>query len=93
MALNFIPMDPDKGAEVLNLLKRMGSDLAALKIIHKSMIEKIDGDGSADAHFPLLVTAYGYPTTAEAHRSFAEISATVGGSGALEQCAAYHRQT
>ena len=92
MALNFIYMDPEKGAEILNLLKRMTNDLAQLETIHRSMIDKINGDGSQDAHFPLLVTTYGYLTNADAKRSFAEISATIGGCGELTQCAAYHRQ-
>lgn len=92
MALNYISIDPINGAEILNLLKRMSSDLAQLKVIYRSMQDKIDGDGSSDTHFTLMTATYGYLNNTDAHRSFGEIGATIGGSGELEQCAAYHRQ-
>lgn len=93
MALNYIPMDPEKGAEIQNLLKRMSADLAQLAVIRDSMTQKLDGDGSQDSHYTaLILDAYGYPTAADAHRSYAEINSAVGNSTALTQCAAYHRR-
>jgi hypothetical protein len=79
--------------QVLSLLDRLSADFASLKALRLSMIEQQDGDGSQDAHYALHVTLYGYPNTATAHASFAEIDSFVGSGGpSLEQCTARHRQ-
>ncbi len=92
MALNYIVADAVKSAELLNLLSRMSSDLAQLGVVYEAMKFKIDGDGSSATQFDVLTASGGYGSNADAKRSFDEVGATLGGSDALIQCAAYHRK-
>ena len=95
MADNFYPVDKSKplANELINLLNRIGSDFASLKVMRLAMIQQQDGDGSQDAHYVTVVSNFGYPTTAEAHASFAEVDSFIGTAGAsLEQCCSRHKQ-
>jgi hypothetical protein len=95
VAADFYQMDKSKSqaGELLNLLARINSDFAQLKTVRSAMVEETDSDGSQDIHYALLVTLYGYPDTATARASFAELDSFIGSSApALEQCCARHKQ-
>lgn len=66
------------GRQLRDLLRTMGRGDSMFTDIRDVMVQMLNGDGSADAHYDEIAQRFGFDTTAAAHAAFLELDTCYG---------------